>query len=1348
MRKILQCIILLIGVFLCISLKAESPVGAPEELQLWKGWVLHEMPELNCPTHYADKSRPFCQWPSHLVLEVQGQKLNFNQKVKTYKTSWVQLPGGDDFWPGAVTLAGKNLPVVNVNNRPAVYLEPGDYEIMGEFHFLKQPEKIRLPDGVGLVALSIDGEPQTIDRDNQGWLWLVRKKADAASQDFIEIKYFRLLTDDVPLQSERLLRINVAGAQREIRLNDFIDEKEALSAIETKLPFKIENNSILVLAVQPGQHEVWIKSRYPAPITTLSYPNKEGLWPEDTLWAFAPQGALRLVDITGAPQIDPTQTELPNHWHRFPAYLLKKGDTLRFQEQRRGIAPFASEDLTLTRELWLNFAGNGGVVSDRLQGQVQNQWRLSQNAPLALERVNINGQEQLITEFSGQRGVEVREGQLNLLGVSTWQGALKQLPAVGWNTDVQSLATTLYLPPGWRLLAAFGPDKVPEAWLKSFTLFDLFIILFIAVVSSRLIGVKTGLLALVTLVLIHQEAGAPFYSWLHVLLAVSLLKVLAKGRLYNWVSAYFYVAMALLAVIAVPFSAKQIKEAIYPQLTIKAHYPQPIAELRQDISQSPGMKTMGQIAANTRERAQEVFALPERAEADSQTTELSQSPPPEKTQTGPAIPDWRFNAYTLYYHGPQAKVETTRFWALSAKWVSVIKVLQVALLVLFIAQLFRFGQSLLGAMVWPKWREKSYASVLLFIGIMPFLLQSQPVWADDFPSDTLLQSYAERLKNLPSCHPHCADISTAHLSISNNALTLTLQIEALATVALPLPSQLEQWQPTAILIDDQTAKAISAMGQRQWLAVEKGVHTVVIKGDVTPLNQLDLALPIRPQFMTYEIPNWQITGVKAHQVLGNSLTLTRKSDEPGVAQSQPMPIVPLVTLNRQFILGKSWRVINSIVRVVPQQGPIALKVPLLPGEEVLSDNVQVKDNTVEVNLAENQRALYYETRLAMKSPIKLVAASQAQIQEVWRFQMDPKWHAEFSGIPRIHQVSPNQQWLPTWQPYPNEVLTVSISEPTPIKGTTLTLEKSELKTQLGKTRREVSLQLQTRASIGSTQDIILPENAQIMDFQINGQRQPLTLQGGKATLPITPGEQHFAIRWTENSPMSWRTKTSRVDFQKASGNQSLSVDVPDNRWLLWVQGPAVGPAVLMWAYLVVVFALALGLGRISTIPLKTWEWFLLGLGLLVASSTAPLLVLAWFGLFALRGQWQLPHKNWVFKLTQVALAGLTLLFLLSLLHALSTGLLGKPNMHVTEPHLGSIARYGKTQLSWFADQSAGVLPEANIFSVPLYVYRLLMLMWALWLAFALIRWLKWGLNCFTAKAVWQLPPQNTSSSVN
>lgn len=102
-----------------------------------------------------------------------------------------------------------------------------------------------------------------------------------------------------------------------------------------------------------------------------------------------------------------------------------------------------------------------------------------------------------------------------------------------------------------------------------------------------------------------------------------------------------------------------------------------------------------------------------------------------------------------------------------------------------------------------------------------------------------------------------------------------------------------------------------------------------------------------------------------------------------------------------------------------------------------------------------------------------------------------------------------------------------------------------------------------------------------------------------------------------------------------------------------------------------------------------------------------------------------------FNAAQVGLVILTLAALASLVAAVQQGLLGHPDMQ--------IAGNGSTSflLNWYADRVGPAPTRAWVVSVPLLAYRLLMLAWALWLSFAMLRWLRWGRACFSTHGLWR-----------
>src|SRR5262249_53751572 len=56
---------------------------------------------------------------------------------------------------------------------------------------------------------------------------------------------------------------------------------------------------------------------------------------------------------------------------------------------------------------------------------------------------------------------------------------------------------------------------------------------------------------------------------------------------------------------------------------------------------------------------------------------------------------------------------------------------------------------------------------------------------------------------------------------------------------------------------------------------------------------------------------------------------------------------------------------------------------------------------------------------------------------------------------------------------------------------------------------------------------------------------------------------------------------------------------------------------------------------------------------------------------------------------------------------------------------------------WFVDRVADALPQPWVLSLPLWVYRVVMLAWSLWLAWALMGWIGWAWKAYLSGALWR-----------
>jgi hypothetical protein len=331
----------------------------------------------------------------------------------------------------------------------------------------------------------------------------------------------------------------------------------------------------------------------------------------------------------------------------------------------------------------------------------------------------------------------------------------------------------------------------------------------------------------------------------------------------------------------------------------------------------------------------------------------------------------------------------------------------------------------------------------------------------------------------------------------------------------------------------------------------------------------------------------------------------------------------------------------------------------------------------------------------------------------------------------VHHQDPQGRWLPTWRPWPGEQLTLAITRPEGVAGPTLTVDRTHLQSSPGQRATDTSLDLTLRSSQGGQHTLTLPEDARLQAVTINGAAQPIRQEGQSVTLPIQPGQQSMTLILRQPKGIRLLFSSPLVNLAIPSVNSTINIKLGNDRWTLLTGGPQLGPAVLFWGVLVVIVIIAVGLGRIRLTPLTASQWLLLGIGLSQTPVWGGLIVVGW--LLALGGRARLKPEistSW-FNGIQLGLIVLTLMALSFLFDAIEQGLLGLPEMQIAGNNSSAY------DLNWYQDRSPPELPRAWILSVPLMVYRLLMLAWALWLAFALLRWLRWGWSCFTTHGMWR-----------
>jgi hypothetical protein len=129
-----------------------------------------------------------------------------------------------------------------------------------------------------------------------------------------------------------------------------------------------------------------------------------------------------------------------------------------------------------------------------------------------------------------------------------------------------------------------------------------------------------------------------------------------------------------------------------------------------------------------------------------------------------------------------------------------------------------------------------------------------------------------------------------------------------------------------------------------------------------------------------------------------------------------------------------------------------------------------------------------------------------------------------------------------------------------------------------------------------------------------------------------------------------------------------------------------------------------------------------------------MVVVGWLLACGLRRRYA-PRDGWArFDGLQLLLAGWTLAALGVLYAAVRQGLLGAPAMQV----FGNGSQL--PLLRWTQDRTVDLLPRPLVLAAPLWFYRVLMLLWSLWLAWRLLGWLRWCWDSYRRQGLWRRVP--------
>lgn len=1330
----------------------------PEPLRPWLAWVLERIPDQPCPR--LPDGEAVCVAYSALELDLGPAGGTFRQSLTVYGRQWVTVAGDQDSWPLDVKAQSTGeVPVTLREGRPQARLPQGEHVLTGRFAWSVAPGSLGIPGGLARMGLRLDGRPVARpEEDGSGRLLLGSKSAqpDSAAASNLVLRVFRKLEDGIPMRLETLIRLTVSGPERPLLTGRLLPDSATTLEIESDLPVRVEPDGRLRLQLLPGERTVRVASRFVAPVARMAMERQDSLWPAEEIWAFAAHPGIRVVELSGAPLIDPSQSGLPEDWKKLPAYRLAPGDTLRLEEKQRGDAIPQTGTLELAREMWLDFDGQGFTRKDRCGGRLYRRSRLEMRPGLELGRAELNGQPMMITLHDGKAGVEASAGPLDLVAFSRGRagGALE---AGGWNQAFAHIGTDLHLPPGWSLLHADGPDQVQDSWISDWSLWDVFLVCILSLACLRLAGWRVGLLGTATFLLLSQETGLNGLLWLNLLAALGLWKALPAGRFRRQANLYRWASLILIAAVWLPFAITHARMALYPQLD------------------GPGNSFFRNANANLLARNQSVLVKAEEApvfaladkedEAGPEPLETriakralgslradaggsgqnSQAPRPReqayaKVQTGPGEPAWAWKSARLSWSGPIGEGERFRLY-LVPPWLGRLgRGLQALLPAILLLALGAAGGWAGGDAGKPARsgrdgggtaaKGRAGSRFRLPWALLALAALGPSAWAQ-FPPDSLLRQLEQRLTAPPACAPACASLAAGALVLSGERMRLTLILDAADTTVadLPRPGR-DQMLLEAIRSGDKPAAALRKADGGLAVVLPPGRHRLLLEGRLLG-PRLELAFGGDAHNLSVDAPGYSLQGLRGGKAEGGTLVLQRR-EAPARAEEKrallPDPALPFVEVQRALELAQEWSMVTRVIRVAPAAGAFSVEVPIPPFEHPLARNLARQDGKVLVSFQEGQNEAEWRSAVDRLGSLRLTAEGLASRAEAWKVGASSRWHVEASG-PAPVQSAPGGGET-EWRPLPGDSLVLRISEPKPAGGPVKTIESATLAFSPGRHESSAKLSLEYRAGQGDAARLALPPRAKLEKLSLNGNPWPMTQREGTLNLPLQPGLQAIELEWKRPGDIRAFQGTPRLKLEDAVANLSIRLEVPGDRWILWVGGPRSGPALLLWGVLLVLLLVAYGLGRARIAPLGFADWALLFAGTSTVNVYVTVPLLALFVLLRHRERW-VPAAPGAYNLSQLALGGLGLAAFGALLASVPEGLLSAPDMQVT----GNGSYSGLLQ--WFVDRTDGTLPSGWMLSLPIWAYRVAMLAWSLWLAFRLLGWLRWCWERISAGGLWK-----------
>ena len=631
--------------------------------------------------------------------------------------------------------------------------------------------------------------------------------------------------------------------------------------------------------------------------------------------------------------------------------------------------------------------------------------------------------------------------------------------------------------------------------------------------------------------------------------------------------------------------------------------------------------------------------------------------------------------------------------------------------------------------------------------LLLFLCLTTPLvgWAADYPNESILKELKERILEKENCLKICATIEKMEIKIKNEeVLEVDLKVHSSALTELMLPLGINQ-KIHNIKINNQSYSQIRKTNLGYYLAIKPGIWNINIEAEA--LNSWAVVTPNSPKLILGAQSQSTVNNNQDYVNLNISLNLksNKNKNDPGVNQNKQAKIEKKIKIDPYFILERKFyfereniRSQNILRPLFKFDGSATLTVPLLKEEKVitkLSDEIiQSIVNENKLVLSLNDNANFSWQSIIKPEDFNNLVASQDYFEN-WHFYLSDNWVGNFE--PKIKNSHYNQldyYAVKSWTPWPGEQLKIKIEAPQFEKGRTMAIQEEKYDTVWSGSGAKINVSAKLVNTLSA--DLIgeIDENLKINNIYLNGGNLNYRLEKNKLSITIPPGEHNLNIQGNYNKSAWGMVDMPKINWQVESSNIEHTLK-HDGVWVLWAGGSSIHPSTLFWGIILAIAVISFYLNKTNLFPLKTIGLFLFFAGITQGFYNTNWLVLifiygAWLAAFGYRAkyyQFEEGKNRFLFNLYQLFLVLFSLIIVPSLFNVINSSLLqGTPNMYMIgiNSHFNNIYWYGFTQ------------SKPWILATPIWVFKTLMLLWSVWLAWTMIGLAKWMWIAFSRGGYW------------